>query len=60
LFVFEIRGLRLEGDPLTFYIRPENGLELPDIMKWMKQTLPNGTTGGRGGRGISGGTGIGR
>jgi REP element-mobilizing transposase RayT len=38
-FVFEIRGWRLEGDLLTFYIRPENGLELPDIMKWMKQTF---------------------
>ncbi|MDR2078872.1 MAG: hypothetical protein LBP74_04010, partial [Treponema sp.] len=24
---------------LTFYIRPENGLQLPDIMKWMKQTF---------------------
>jgi REP element-mobilizing transposase RayT len=38
-FVFEIRGLRLEDDWLTFYIRPEDGLELPDIMKWMKQTF---------------------
>ncbi|MDR2247490.1 MAG: hypothetical protein LBE17_12610, partial [Treponema sp.] len=28
-FVFEIRGLRLEDDWLTFYIRPEDGLELP-------------------------------
>ncbi|MDR2053403.1 MAG: transposase [Treponema sp.] len=38
-FVFEIRGRRLEGDLLTFYIRPENGLQLPEIMKWMKQTF---------------------
>ncbi|MDR2245572.1 MAG: transposase [Treponema sp.] len=38
-FVFEIRGLRLEDDWLTFYIRPEDGLELPAIMKWMKQTF---------------------
>ncbi|MDR2053454.1 MAG: transposase [Treponema sp.] len=38
-FVFEVRGRRLEGDLLTFYIRPKNGLELPDIMKWMKQTF---------------------
>jgi hypothetical protein len=38
-FVFEIRCLRLEGDWLTFYIRPEDGLELPEIMKWMKQTF---------------------
>jgi REP element-mobilizing transposase RayT len=38
-FVFEIRGRRLEDDLLTFYIKPENGLELPDIMKWIKQTF---------------------
>ncbi|MDR0710518.1 MAG: transposase [Spirochaetaceae bacterium] len=38
-FVFEIRGLRLEDDWLTFYIKPEDGLELPAIMKWMKQTF---------------------
>jgi hypothetical protein len=38
-FTFEVRALRLEDDRLTFYIRPENGLELPDIMKWMKQVF---------------------
>jgi hypothetical protein len=38
-FVFEVRGLRLEDDRLMFYIRPEDGLELPDIMKWMKQVF---------------------
>jgi REP element-mobilizing transposase RayT len=38
-FVFKIQGLSFEGDLLRFYIRPENGLELPDIMKWMKQTF---------------------
>jgi REP element-mobilizing transposase RayT len=38
-FVFRIRGLRLEDDRLTFYIRPEDGFELPDIMKWMKQVF---------------------
>ena len=38
-FVFEIRALRLEDDWLTFYIKPEDGLELPAIMKWMKQTF---------------------
>jgi REP element-mobilizing transposase RayT len=38
-FAFEIQGLSFEGDLLMFYIRPENGLELPDIMKWMKQTF---------------------
>jgi REP element-mobilizing transposase RayT len=38
-FVFRIRGLSLEDDWLTFYIKPEDGLELPDIMKWMKQVF---------------------
>jgi REP element-mobilizing transposase RayT len=38
-FVFEIRGRHLEGDELRFYIRPEDGLQLPEIMKWMKQTF---------------------
>jgi REP element-mobilizing transposase RayT len=38
-FVFEVRNLRLQDDWLTFYIRPEDGLELPDIMKWLKQTF---------------------
>jgi REP element-mobilizing transposase RayT len=38
-FVFEMTGLRLETDRLTFSIRPEDGLALPDILKWMKQTF---------------------
>jgi hypothetical protein len=38
-FAFEIQGLRFEGDLLTFYIRPEDGLQLPQIMQWMKQTF---------------------
>jgi REP element-mobilizing transposase RayT len=38
-FIFEIRGLRLEDDRLVFYIKPEDGFELPDIMKWMKQVF---------------------
>jgi REP element-mobilizing transposase RayT len=38
-FVFEMTGFRLEVDRLTFYIRPADGLALPDILKWMKQTF---------------------
>ncbi|MDR1108377.1 MAG: transposase, partial [Spirochaetaceae bacterium] len=38
-FVFEMTGLRLAGDRITFYIKPANGLGLPDILKWMKQTF---------------------
>jgi hypothetical protein len=39
LFAFEIRGLALEGEWLSFYIRPADGLQLPRIMQWMKQTF---------------------
>ncbi|MDR1107793.1 MAG: hypothetical protein LBL19_02035 [Spirochaetaceae bacterium] len=38
-FAFEMTGLRLVGDRLTFYIKPANGLGLPAILKWMKQTF---------------------
>jgi REP element-mobilizing transposase RayT len=38
-FAFEIRGLYLTDDLLAFFIRPEDGLELPEIMKWIKQTF---------------------
>jgi REP element-mobilizing transposase RayT len=38
-FAFEIRGLCLADDRLAFFIRPEDGLELPDILKWIKQTF---------------------
>ncbi|MDR2070538.1 MAG: transposase [Treponema sp.] len=38
-FAFEIRGLNLEDDWLRFYIKPEDGEELPVIMKWLKQTF---------------------
>jgi hypothetical protein len=39
LFAFEIRGLRLEDDRLSFYIKPACGLQLPLILQWMKQTF---------------------
>jgi REP element-mobilizing transposase RayT len=38
-FAFEVRGLRFEADQLRFYIKPEDGLELPAIMQWLKQTF---------------------
>jgi REP element-mobilizing transposase RayT len=38
-FIFRIRGLRLEDDRLEFYIRPEDGLDLPAIMKRLKQSF---------------------
>ncbi|MDR0639063.1 MAG: hypothetical protein LBG27_09240 [Spirochaetaceae bacterium] len=36
---FEMRGLRLEGARLTFYIKPEDGLKLPLMMQLLKQTF---------------------
>jgi hypothetical protein len=36
---FEFRLVRLENDWLTFYIRPVDGFELPEIMKWLKQVF---------------------
>jgi hypothetical protein len=38
-YSFEMRGLRFEGAALSFYIRPEDGKELPNIMQWIKQTF---------------------
>ncbi|MDR1470741.1 MAG: hypothetical protein LBT00_15790 [Spirochaetaceae bacterium] len=38
-FGFEIRGLKLEGAWLTFYIKPKDGFKLPKIMQWLKQTF---------------------
>jgi hypothetical protein len=38
-FKFEMRGLKIEGCTLSFYIKPTNGLELPKIMQWLKQTF---------------------
>ncbi|MDR0721126.1 MAG: transposase [Treponema sp.] len=38
-FVFTVCALRLEDDWLTFYIKPEDGMKLPAIMKWIKQTF---------------------
>jgi hypothetical protein len=38
-FVFEIRELRLADDLLSFYIKPADGLSLPEILKWLKQTF---------------------
>jgi hypothetical protein len=39
LFTFEMRGLTLKGARFSFYIRPEDGFRLPEIMQWLKQTF---------------------
>jgi hypothetical protein len=38
-FDFELRGFRLEEERLSFYIKPADGLQLPAIMQWVKQTF---------------------
>jgi hypothetical protein len=38
-FAFELRGFRLEKEWLSFYIKPADGLQLPAIMQWGKQTF---------------------
>jgi REP element-mobilizing transposase RayT len=39
LFPCEMRRLRIEADRVSFYIRPVNGFQLPEIMQWLKQTF---------------------
>jgi REP element-mobilizing transposase RayT len=38
-FDFEIRGFCLDGESLSFFIKPADGFKLPKIMQWMKQTF---------------------
>jgi hypothetical protein len=39
LFPVEVRRLRVEADRVTFYIKPADGFQLPEIMQWLKQTF---------------------
>ncbi|MDR3114082.1 MAG: transposase [Treponema sp.] len=36
---FKVRALRMEEDRLSFCIMPADGLQLPGIMKWLKQVF---------------------
>jgi hypothetical protein len=38
-FAFELRGFALVEGRLSFYIKPADGLQLPAIMQWVKQTF---------------------
>jgi REP element-mobilizing transposase RayT len=38
IYVFELCGLRFCGPWVSFYIKPADGFELPEIMQWIKQT----------------------
>jgi hypothetical protein len=59
-FVFTARALRLEDDRFSLYIKPADGLELPAIMKWLKQTFAQRHNRLTGRTGHIWGTGIGR
>jgi REP element-mobilizing transposase RayT len=39
IYVFELRGLRFSGPEVSFWIKPDDGLQLPEIMQWIKQTF---------------------
>jgi hypothetical protein len=39
MFTFQMRGFALEGELLSFYIKPADGFQLPKIMQWLKQTF---------------------
>jgi REP element-mobilizing transposase RayT len=39
IYEFEVRGLRVEDDRVSFYINAVDGFQLPDIMQWWKQTF---------------------
>jgi REP element-mobilizing transposase RayT len=38
-FDFEMRGLCMKDDLLVFRVKPADGLQLPRIMQWLKQTF---------------------
>ncbi|MDR1230669.1 MAG: transposase, partial [Spirochaetaceae bacterium] len=37
-FPCEVRSLVIQADSVSFYIKPADGLQLPEIMQWLKQT----------------------
>jgi REP element-mobilizing transposase RayT len=39
VYEFEIRGLRVEADRVSFYIKAADGFMLPAVMQWVKQTF---------------------
>jgi REP element-mobilizing transposase RayT len=37
-FAIEVRRLVIQADRISFYIKPADGFQLPEIMQWIKQT----------------------
>jgi hypothetical protein len=38
LYSFMLYGLSFDGPTVSFYIKPADGFQLPEIMQWIKQT----------------------
>jgi hypothetical protein len=38
-YAFALCGLRFSGPTVSFYIKPADGFQLPEIMQWIKQTF---------------------
>jgi hypothetical protein len=38
LYAFALCGLCFSGPTVSFYIKPDDGFQLPEIMQWIKQT----------------------
>jgi hypothetical protein len=38
-FAIEVRHIVIQADRVSFYIKPADGLQLPEIMQWIKQTF---------------------
>jgi hypothetical protein len=36
IFIFEMRGISLGAVWLSFYIKPKDGFQLPEIMQWLR------------------------
>jgi hypothetical protein len=36
---FALYGLRFSGPTVSFFIKPADGLQLPEVMQWIKQTF---------------------
>jgi hypothetical protein len=39
LYAFVLYGLCFNGPAVSFYIKPADGFQLPEIMQWIKQTF---------------------
>jgi REP element-mobilizing transposase RayT len=38
-FAIEVRHIVIQADRVSFYIKPADGFQLPEVMQWIKQTF---------------------